>query len=84
MKRKDGSTFWIAVNSKPIFQNGVLIYFDGVLEDITQRKIAEHNLALRDKILQSLSVSSNIFLTKKNWGEHKRCIGKIWSGFGCR
>lgn len=79
MKRKDGSTFWIAVNSTAIYQNGVLIYFDGVLEDITQRKIAENNLALRDKILQSLSVSSNIFLTKKNWEES---INEVLAKYG--
>ncbi|MCK4956340.1 MAG: PAS domain S-box protein [Candidatus Cloacimonetes bacterium] len=74
VKKKDGTPFWVGINSKAIQQRNNIIYYDGVMEDITLRKEAEDNLALRDKILQALTVSSNTFLTKSNWEENMASI----------
>ena len=79
VKKKNGDKFWIGINSKAITKNKSIIYYDGVIEDITQRKIAEQNLEKRDQIMRALSVSSNAFLTKSNWKEY---MNKILQKYG--
>ena len=40
--KKDGSNFWVVVNARTVMDGqGKIIYFEGLIEDITNRKIAE-------------------------------------------
>ena len=40
--RKDKSIIWVSLNTRPVFdENGKLLYVEGMLEDITQRKEKE-------------------------------------------
>jgi PAS domain S-box-containing protein/putative nucleotidyltransferase with HDIG domain len=44
-KRKDGSSFWGSLSAKAVRdENNKIRYFDGVLEDITERKIIQEAL----------------------------------------
>ncbi len=45
-QRKDGTSFWGSLSARAVTgQDGKVSYFDGILEDITQRKDAERALA---------------------------------------
>lgn len=51
-RRKDGGLIWVSENVRPVFDDeGHLIYFEGSMEDITQRKTAE--ISLRQAMIQS-------------------------------
>jgi sigma-B regulation protein RsbU (phosphoserine phosphatase) len=62
--RKDGSIIWIAENVRAIrdAQNR-LLYYEGTVEDITQRRQAEENLRLSETLYHSLveTLPQNIF-----------------------
>ncbi len=50
--RKDGSVVWISENARAVKdEDGKLVYYEGSIEDITQRKAAEQ--ALKDAKLES-------------------------------
>ncbi|MBA7647218.1 Adaptive-response sensory-kinase SasA [subsurface metagenome] len=60
-KRKDGTPFWGSLNARSITdESGRVAYFDGVLEDITERKRAEETLNKRVKELNCLYGISNL------------------------
>ena len=62
--RKDGTTIWISENCRAIRDPaGTLIYYEGSVEDITQRRQAEENLRTSEALYQSLVETSpqNIF-----------------------
>lgn len=40
-KRKDGSTFWVSMNIRLMYQNGKISGTEGIVRDITERKLAE-------------------------------------------
>jgi PAS domain S-box-containing protein len=40
-KRKDGSTFWVSMNVRLMYQNGNVSGTEGIVRDITERKLAE-------------------------------------------
>jgi PAS domain S-box-containing protein len=43
--RKDGSTFWASVNARAVKNtDGDILYHEGTLEDITERRVAEERL----------------------------------------
>ena len=45
VKRKDNRVIWIAKNARAVYdENGSILYYDGVIEDITRRKEAETEL----------------------------------------
>ena len=47
LKKKDGSPFWASVTARVVHNNqGEIEYFDGIIEDVTERKQVE--LALRE------------------------------------
>lgn len=49
--RKDGSQFWNELTINPVLnQSGVLMYFVGVQNEITQRKAQEQQLKLTDQV----------------------------------
>jgi phosphoserine phosphatase RsbU/P len=62
--RKDGSVIWISENCRAIRAgNGRLLYYEGTVEDITQRRQAEENLRNSEALYHSLveTISQNIF-----------------------
>ncbi len=62
--RKDGSIIWIAENVRAICNaRGELLYYEGTVEDITQRKIAEEKLRESEALYHSLveTLPQNIF-----------------------
>jgi len=50
--RRDGSKFWLAMSARAIRENGVVVRFDGMCEDITERKL------LREQLLQAQKLES--------------------------
>lgn len=53
--RKDGSIIWISENCRAIRDaQGNLLYFEGTVEDITQRRQAEENLRTSEALYHSL------------------------------
>jgi len=53
--RRDGKTIWGSLNARAIYgDSGELIFIEGILEDITDRKKAEHDLADLNRHLEQL------------------------------
>lgn len=68
--RKDGSVIWISENCHARRgAHGELLYYEGTVEDITQRKQAEENLRISEALYHSLveTIPQNIF-RKDNQG----------------
>jgi sigma-B regulation protein RsbU (phosphoserine phosphatase) len=62
--RKDGTVIWISENCRAIRgPDGRLLYYEGTVEDITQRRQAEENLRNSEKLYHSLveTLPQNIF-----------------------
>ena len=62
--RKDGSVIWISENCRAVRDtNGHLLYYEGTVEDITQRRQAEENLRNSETLYHSLveTLPQNIF-----------------------
>jgi len=54
-KRRDGSRFWISIHGKAIRdEEGRIAYYEGTIEDITDRKKAEDELAVYHAHLEEL------------------------------
>jgi diguanylate cyclase (GGDEF)-like protein/PAS domain S-box-containing protein len=46
--RRDGSTIWICESARAVHDDrGILLYYEGMVEDITERKLAKEQLHLR-------------------------------------
>jgi len=50
--RKDGSKFWVSMSGRAIRQNGAIVRYEGMIQDITERKL------LRDHLLQAQKLES--------------------------
>jgi len=48
--RKDGSKMWLCANVRAISKNGVLVRYEGINEDVTQRKLLEDQLRQAQKM----------------------------------
>src|SRR5437016_7012350 len=62
--RKDGSTIWISENCRAVRDHkGLLLYYEGTVEDITQRRQVEEKLRDSEALYQSLveNLPQNIF-----------------------
>ncbi|MBN2254435.1 MAG: PAS domain S-box protein, partial [Deltaproteobacteria bacterium] len=54
-KRRDGSRLWISIHGKTIRdEDGKILYYEGTIEDITERKQAEKELAVYREHLEIL------------------------------
>jgi urea ABC transporter urea binding protein len=61
--RRDGTIIWISEQSRAVLDgNGTLLYYEGIVEDITQRKQAE--IALQESM--SLLATANQQITRLN------------------
>lgn len=71
--RKDGSVIWVSEHARAVQgDQGALLYFEGTIKDVTERKRAEG--ALRDRASQLKSVTETVvtFLENENWPEASR------------
>src|SRR5205814_5640142 len=62
--RKDGSVIWISENCRAVRDaRGRLLYYEGTVEDITQRRLAEEKLRHSEALYHSLveTLPQNIF-----------------------
>jgi PAS domain S-box-containing protein len=69
-KRKDGSLFWVRENSQVIYdENHNVAYYEGTLEDISERKQAEEALEKERALLRILieHLPSSIFIKDKEY-----------------
>ncbi len=68
IRRKDGQLRWIS--NAPVLQydaNGAVAGWDGLIQDITDRKRAEMALARRDAILHAVNFAADAFLRSRDW-----------------
>jgi PAS domain S-box-containing protein/putative nucleotidyltransferase with HDIG domain len=60
-RRKDGSLAWISVNGHAVRdEKGVLLYYEGMSEDITERRLSESRLKLSKEILETLNRQNDV------------------------
>ncbi|WP_243544942.1 sensor histidine kinase [Pseudodesulfovibrio tunisiensis] len=53
--RRDGKTIWTSLNARAIYDDaGTLVFIEGILEDISERKKAEQELAELNRHLEQL------------------------------
>jgi PAS domain S-box-containing protein len=50
--RKDGSKIWLSMSARAVRENGVVVRYEGMSEDVTERKL------LRDQLLQAQKLES--------------------------
>ena len=61
--RRDGSTIWISENCREVRStHGELVYYEGTVEDITERKKAEADLQLARQQAEQSSKAKSAFL----------------------
>lgn len=66
--RRDGSTFWIRENARAARdESGTLLYFEGTVEDISDRKQAEINLKQQQAFLRHLIDANPNLIFVKDW-----------------
>jgi PAS domain S-box-containing protein len=65
-RKKDGSYTWLESVSKPIIEEGELIYIQTSSRDITDRKLAEQQLVEKDRLSSGLANASRILLVENN------------------
>ena len=57
--RKDGSTIWISENARAVLdETGQISYYEGMVEDITDRKRLEDNMSRMNRQMQALLESA--------------------------
>ncbi len=67
-QRPDGKVIYIRESSKAFWdENGLLSYYEGTVEDITDKIIAEMEVQRHAKILSALKSISEILLRPINW-----------------
>ena len=61
--RKDGQPFWNLIAINPVFDgSGEVIYFVGILNDVTEQKQSEHELLITKEAAESANRSKSEFL----------------------
>jgi PAS domain S-box-containing protein len=48
--RKDGSKFWLAMSARAVCENGVVVRYEGMSEDVTERKLLQAQLLQAQKL----------------------------------
>ena len=82
--RKDGSKFWASLNVRAVCDSqGVALYYEGTLEDITSRKLAEEGLRqsmekLRKSLLGTIrAISSTVETRDPYTAGHQRRVSSL-------
>lgn len=61
MRRKDGSLHWVSLNAHAILDpKGSMLYYEGTVEDITSRKLAEEELKQLSNSLQGVLAATSL------------------------
>ncbi len=77
-KRPDGKIIYIRESSKAFWdENGLLSYYEGTVEDITEKVIAEIEVQRHAKILSALKSISEILLKPINWSSQLNDVCKV-------
>jgi PAS domain S-box-containing protein len=62
-RRKDGSTLWLSEHSRAVTdENGAVQYYEGFIQDITRRKLAEDELRAAKDAAEAANVAKSQFL----------------------
>jgi two-component system cell cycle sensor histidine kinase/response regulator CckA len=62
MHRRDGSVIWVSINARAVEDaNGRLLHFEGMVQDISHRKVTEAQLRRLSTAVEQ--VADNIFIT---------------------
>jgi diguanylate cyclase (GGDEF)-like protein/PAS domain S-box-containing protein len=70
IRRQDGTIIWVLENVRLVYdENGQGIGFEGSVQDITTRKLAEIELQKRDHMLRAMSQVANNLLVNLNFQE---------------
>lgn len=65
--KKSGQKFWNELALSPIFdEKNILIYYVGLVHDISHRKSLEESLVNKEKLLRAVAQVNNILLVQKN------------------
>lgn len=79
--RKDGSKIWISQNARAVRNSeGALIYFEGTIEEITERKRAADELLALNAELQTALADLNATQKQIIQQERLRALGQMASG----
>ena len=80
VRRKDGRVIWIAENARAVRdEDGTLLYYEGMVEDITARKQAEESRILSERRLREAQKAAKL----GSW-DYDPLTGKItWSDEVC-
>jgi PAS domain S-box-containing protein len=61
MRRKDGSLHWVSLNAHAILEpKGSILYYEGTVEDITSRKLAEEELKQLSNSLEGVLAATSL------------------------
>lgn len=61
MRRKDGSLHWVSLNAHAILEpKGSILYYEGTVEDITTRKLAEEELKQLSNSLEGVLAATSL------------------------
>ena len=62
VRRKDGTVIWISENARAVRnENGTLIYYEGTVEDITERKWQQRQVEDQQTRLQEINLQLQVF-----------------------
>lgn len=53
LSRPDGRVVWARAWSRPVFENGRLVYLEGTLEDVTERRLMEQRVRTSEELFRS-------------------------------
>jgi diguanylate cyclase (GGDEF)-like protein/PAS domain S-box-containing protein len=76
--RKDGSIIWISECARAIYDShGVVVGYEGTVEDITQRKLQEAELLKHDRLLEGVAAASHHLLTNSDFQSALQTVLKL-------
>lgn len=76
--RKDGEIIWVSLNARPIYDaDGSLQHFEGHMEEVTKKKIAENELKKYRDHLEELVSERTVELEKSNTNLKKEIAERI-------